>query len=101
VPAEADPAGLIARLHAPFPAGTHVAISHGTADVVASVQDKFAKATEQLHPRSSDEVAALIAGLDLVPPGLVWLPEWRPEPGDPEPEDPAEAYFYALVARKS
>jgi O-methyltransferase involved in polyketide biosynthesis len=100
VPDDADPAGLIARLHAPFPAGTRVAISHAAPDVITSAQDEFVKATEQVHARTRDEVAALIAGLDLVPPGLVWLPEWRPEPGDPEPENPAEAYYYAMVARK-
>jgi hypothetical protein len=100
VPDEVDPAGIIARLHAPFPAGTHVAISHGTAHAVTSMQDEFEKATEQLHPRGRSEVLGLVAGLDVVPPGLVWLPEWRPDPDAVMPENPAEAYYYALVARK-
>jgi hypothetical protein len=37
------------------------------------------------------------AGLDLVPPGLVPVPRWRPDPGaDP---GPAEAYSYCAVGR--
>lgn len=96
----ADPAGIVARLHAPFPAGTHIAISHGTAEAVTSVKNDFEKAAQQLYPRDRSAVLDLVAGLEVVPPGLVWLPQWRPDPGTVMPENPAEAYYYALVARK-
>lgn len=100
VPDEADPAGIIARLHAPFPAGTHVALSHVTAPVLGEIKADFEKATEQLHPRDRSAVLGLVSGLEVVPPGLVWLPQWRPDPDAVMPENPAEAYYYALVARK-
>jgi hypothetical protein len=101
---EADPAGLIARLHAPFPAGTHVAISHATPDATPEVNDVervFDKATEQAHARTRAEVAELVAGLEIIEPGLVWLPQWRPDPEDVMPANAAESYYCALVARKS
>src|SRR5487761_750381 len=103
VPDEADPADLIARLLAPFPAGSHVAISHATPDAIPAVTDAerdFDKATEQARVRSRTEVAKLVAGLDIVEPGLVWLPEWRPAPGTPMPANVSESYYCAVVATK-
>jgi S-adenosyl methyltransferase len=103
VPDEADPAGLIARLHAPFPSGSHVAVSHATSDAIAAVNDAerdFDRATEQAHIRTRAEVRNLVAGLEPVPPGLVWLPEWRPDPDTDMPLNVAESYYCAIVARK-
>ena len=37
-------------------------------------------------------------GFELVEPGLVYLPLWRPD-GQP-PENPERAWFYAGVGRK-
>jgi hypothetical protein len=115
---EADPAGLIARLHGPFPSGSVVALSHATPDADARVADAarvFDRATEQAHVRSRMEVAKLVVGLDLVEPGLVWTPQWRPDaeavvPPDAGADMPQEAgaivldagesYYCAVVARK-
>jgi hypothetical protein len=100
---EADPAALIAALLDPFPAGSHVAISHATPDSVPAVKDVervFDEATEQGHVRSRSAVMKLVAGLDLVEPGLAWPPEWRPDPGDEVPANAAEAYYCVVVARK-
>jgi hypothetical protein len=103
VPDEANPAGVIAALLDPFPAGSHVAISHATPDTVPEVNDVervFDEATEQAHVRSRSEVLELVAGLELVEPGLTWPPEWRPDPGDEVPANAAESYYCVVVARK-
>jgi hypothetical protein len=100
---EADPAGIIARLHGPFPSGSHVAISHATPDATARVADAakvFDKATERAYVRTGPEIAKLVVGLDPVEPGLVWTPDWRPEPGVPAPPNARESYCRAVVARK-
>jgi len=100
---EADPAGLIARLLEPFPAGSHVAISHATPDTVPEVNDVeriFDEATEQAHVRSRVDIAKLVAGMDILEPGLAWPPEWRPDPGDEVPANAAESYYCVVVARK-
>jgi S-adenosyl methyltransferase len=39
-------------------------------------------------------------GLELVEPGLVWGPQWRPEPGPASAGDPEDSNMYAVVARK-
>ncbi len=100
---EADPAGLVARLHGAFPAGSHVAISHATPDAVAGVADAakvFDKATTPAYVRTGPEIAKLVIGLDMVEPGLTWTPRWRPEPGATLPSDVGESYCRAVVARK-
>lgn len=100
---EDDPAGLIARLLDPFPAGSHVAISHATPDTVPEVSDVervFDEATEQAHVRSRAGIMKLVAGLEVVGPGPAWPPEWRPDPGEPVPANAAESYYCVVVARK-
>ena len=100
---EDDPGGLIARLLAPFPPGSYVAISHATPDAIPAVSDLervFDEATEQAHVRSRAAIRALVAGLEIIEPGLVWPPEWRPDPGEPIPANVAESYYCVLVARK-
>jgi hypothetical protein len=54
------------------------------------------------RPQGGSRAAAraLVAGLEIIEPGLVWLPEWRPDPGEPVPDNAAESYYCVLVARK-
>jgi hypothetical protein len=61
----------------------------------------YQAATTPMYVRSRAEVLALVPGLELVEPGLVWTPEWHPEPGEDLPDHPSDSYYYALVARKS
>jgi hypothetical protein len=100
---EADPAGLIGRLLDPFPAGSHVAISHATSDTVPEVNDVervFDEATEQAHVRSRAAIGKLVTGMEMIHPGLAWPPGWRPDPGDEVPDNAAESYYCVIVARK-
>jgi S-adenosyl methyltransferase len=98
-----DPAGVIGELLAPFPPGSHVALTHATADAVPQARAAarvFDAATTRMFVRGRAEVLALVRGLDVVEPGLVWTPEWHPEPGEQIPGRPSDRYYYALVARK-
>jgi hypothetical protein len=98
-----DPAAIIGELLAPFPAGSYVALTHVTADATAQVRAAarvYDAATTRMFVRSREEVLALVPGLDVVKPGLVWTPQWRPEPGDQVPAQPSDDYCYALLARK-
>jgi hypothetical protein len=98
-----DPAAIIGELLAPFPPGSHVALTHGTADAAPQVRAAarvYNAATTRMFVRSRAEVLALVRELDIVEPGLVWTPEWHPEPGEQIPARPSDCYYYALVARK-
>ena len=81
-----DPRGLIGQLLAPLAPGSYLAISHLASDVHADeMSETFkglsARMAENVTLRSHDEVAALLAGLDLVEPGVVQTAQWRPDPG--------------------
>ncbi len=83
VPDEDDPRGLVARLMAAVPEGSYLVISHPASDIQAEQMAGMATRLSQLmaqrvKPRTHDEVAAFFAGLDLVEPGLIRCPEWRP-----------------------
>jgi S-adenosyl methyltransferase len=103
VPDEDDPHGLVRRLVAAMPAGSYLAISHPAADIQAAA---MASATTRLNelmaqrakPRSKDEVTAFFDGLDLVEPGVIRCPEWRPD----RPEDAAgKSTMWSGVAKKA
>jgi trans-aconitate methyltransferase len=99
---ESDPAGIIARLLAPFPAGSYVAISHATPDEVPEVnivERVFDEATTPAHVRSRTEIAKLVTGMEIIEPGLAWPPQWRPDPGEEVPANAAESYYCVMVAR--
>ena len=99
---ESDPAGIIARLLAPFPAGSYVAISHATPDEVPEVNNVervFDEATTPAHVRSRAEIAKLVTGMEIIEPGLAWPPQWRPDPGEEVPANAAESYYCVMVAR--
>ena len=102
-PDSADPGGTIARMLSAFPGGSHVAVSHITTDgtpAVTAAERVMDKTADRVSTRTHAEILNLVPGLDLVEPGLVWLPQWRPDPGADMPPNVAEAYYYGMVARK-
>jgi hypothetical protein len=100
------PADIVARLLAALPGGSYLVASHTTADyndprAAADGVQAVQRAGVAFQTRSAEEFADVaLSGLELVPPGLVPVSEWRPEPaGGPVPV-PAEVGYYGVVARK-
>lgn len=89
--------------------GSYLAISHGTlgeqsdemGDLKASESVWRGRTATPISPRSSAEIQRFFAGLELVEPGLVWMNQWRPGPGDPTEfaDNPAHSGILAGVAR--
>jgi S-adenosyl methyltransferase len=79
------------------PAGSHLALSHPASDIHQAAQ---AEAQRRYNERVSTpqtmrtraEVTRFFDGLELVPPGVVYVHEWRPDPGDPVPGDGMSAH---------
>jgi hypothetical protein len=110
VPDDEDPFGIVARYREALPAGSHLAISHGTrdiperpdlspeemADMGAKVEQLYQLTTASLVTRTRAEVERFFDGLELLEPGVVEIQRWRPDgrtsllPGG----------FYGGVARK-
>jgi hypothetical protein len=98
-----EAASVVSSLMEAVPSGSHVAIYHLASDLDPALEDA-ARQWNKLMPaqpitlRSRREVAALTAGLEMVPPGLVHVTDWRPTPADPVFEQPVPVY--GVVARK-
>jgi hypothetical protein len=99
----AEAAAVVSALMAAFPSGSYIAIYHLASDLDPEVEDAAGKWNKMMPAqpialRSRSEIAALVAGLDLVPPGLVPVTEWRPDPGEPRFE--LGVPVHGIVARK-
>ncbi len=87
-----------------LPPGSYLAASHITAEHdpegVGGGQRVYRNAGLPMNTRDADEFASLaFSGLELVPPGVVLVSEWRPDSNAPRPS-PAEVSCYGGVARK-
>jgi len=54
----------------------------------------------QAHVRSHAEILRFFDGFELVEPGLVYVPLWRPDSPADIPSDPAKFWCQAGVGRK-
>ena len=82
--------------------GSYVVISCGRCDDEAlwkQLQEAYTAADAYNH--SPDEVAGFLAGLELVPPGVVAAQNWRGGWHDVPATPPGSAYALAVVARKA
>jgi SAM-dependent methyltransferase len=105
IPDEDKPAGILKTLLGALSPGSHLAASHASAEhtppqEAAQAQRVYPASGVPLQVRDSDDFAALaFSGLELLPPGVVLVSEWRPEGTGPRPA-PAEVNCYGGVARK-
>jgi hypothetical protein len=102
---EENPGDLVKRFHEAMVPGSYLTISHGTLDgrstqVVEAVEKLYSRASAPGRPRDHASVEAFFDGFDLLDPGLVYLPLWRPDPTDVPFANPAHSWGYAGVARR-
>ncbi|MFI9507316.1 SAM-dependent methyltransferase [Nocardia sp. NPDC052566] len=74
-----DPWAVLDALTKSLPAGSYVVLSHVTDDVTARVAEIYGDRGIMFRPRTCSEIAGLLAGCDLLEPGLVAPHRWRPE----------------------
>jgi hypothetical protein len=105
---------ITSQLMEELPAGSYLVIADGVAadDSVGGAQRRYdanarsrygASAPAPYLLRQPDELTSFFAGLDLIEPGVVPCPQWRPDgrgPGLPGGRDDAGAAAYCGVARK-
>ena len=96
---------IVHMLMEPLPSGSYIALSHSTnaiggraSDEAVAQYNKFGRPPVRL--RGIDEITGFFDGLELLPPGVVSTPRWRPPVSDPDTE-PAEIDQFCGVARKS
>jgi hypothetical protein len=95
-----DAAGVLARFAAAVPAGSYLAVLQPSSDErLASAARRWNQlAAIPVFLRDRDQVACWFTGLELVPPGVVEVQQWRPSPADPT--FPGSVPLLGAVARK-
>lgn len=81
-----DPYGIVAQLRDAVVAGSYIALSHGTqvpelAEALEASKRIYQRTPTPAYPRSREEIARLLTGLDIVEPGIVPITDWHPDPG--------------------
>jgi len=79
-----DTRAIVGRLMDACGPGSFAAISHPASDIDAEPHGEMVRRmneslTEKVTLRDRAGVARLFAGLDLVEPGVVRVPQWRPD----------------------
>ena len=97
-----DPARVVAVLRDAVAAGSYLAISHVTSDVHGDSAERASAVYTKFMPdatlRSRSGIARLFDGFELLDPGLVQVPFWRPD--DPPPADADKLWILGAVGRK-
>ena len=93
---------IVSQLLAALPSGSYLAVYDG-----ADIDPAYVEAIRRYNagsgavpytPRSPEQIARYFDGLELLPPGVVTVSQWRPEPG--RPGAPAEVSCAGGVGRK-
>jgi S-adenosyl methyltransferase len=105
VPDVADPAGIVALYRKMMPPGSHLVVSHAThegqPDQAETHAELYRRAGAPLTMRSRAEIEELLAGFDLVPPGIVFMPLWRPDAPADVDDHPERFTGYAVVGQRA
>jgi SAM-dependent methyltransferase len=88
-----DPWRIVATLRDALAPGSYLVLCHGTDDgkpAVAHAAEKVynRSVTTDLHIRPRPEILRFFQGFDLIDPGLVPIPQWRPSSPAGIPADP-------------
>jgi hypothetical protein len=102
-----EPYEIVSTFREAMGPGSYLALSHVTADprpqAEAPVTEIYSRATAPMVPRTREQFTRFFEGLDLVEPGVVFAPQWRPDAPDAinVTTDPEVSFMFAGVGRKS
>jgi hypothetical protein len=101
IPDTSEARSIVRRLLGALPSGSYLSLNDGT----SVVSDKIEEAQQEYNEsgaapyqlRTPEEIASFFDGLELVEPGVVSCPRWRP---DPDVKVPADVDAFGGVGRK-
>jgi hypothetical protein len=101
---EERPGELIASFRDSLTHGSYLALSHGTADFhprdsLDQATAVYSKTTAPLVVRDHAQVSAMFDGWNLIEPGIVPVPLWRPDGPAPRSDDLVKIGIYGGAAR--
>jgi hypothetical protein len=96
------PPAIVAAIVDALPPDSYLVLSHVTGDIrresAASAAVHYKKVSSGATLRGQDEILRFFAGLELIDPGLVQVPHWRPD--GPEPAEAGKVWILGGVGRK-
>jgi SAM-dependent methyltransferase len=105
IPDADDPYGIVARLRDALAPGSYLVIAHPARDsrpeAMARLEELSKRTTTPGTTRTRDEVERLFTGFELVDPGIVWVPLWRPDRTEDLDDDQEWSSNFAGVGRKA
>ncbi|MEV4113829.1 SAM-dependent methyltransferase [Nonomuraea sp. NPDC049695] len=105
---EHAPDRLIATVRDRMAPGSFLAISHGSMDgldelllpdQIQTAEEQYRRASDPLVLRTHGDIQRFFDGFTLVEPGLVYVPQWRPDGTDDGDLPPEVSGVYGGVAR--
>jgi S-adenosyl methyltransferase len=106
VPDTDDPHRIIADYLEPLVPGSYLGISHsgfedGEEDATAAkVRERYSEQVTKVTFRNQAELRSLFRGLEIVDPGVVRMPQWKPESPDDVDESAEHFPGFAGLGRK-
>jgi hypothetical protein len=104
VPDEVNPAKIVARYREFMAPGSFLVLTHasheGRPDQAGSHTALYRRTTTPMTMRSRAQIEALFSEFAIVPPGVVFLPLWRPESPADVDDRPERFTGYAAVGRR-
>jgi hypothetical protein len=100
---EDDPESVLAQIREALVRGSYVTVSHGVpwqerVEEQDGLTSLYESTPTSVQLRSRERIAAMLAGFDLVEPGIVVANEWHPD--EEEQDDPPQPGVMGVVARK-
>jgi hypothetical protein len=101
--------GIAKRMQDVMVPGSHLVIAHAISDICPNVtadlstlfqEAEVIKGERRYNLRTKAEIDPFFDGLELVEPGIVHLPAWRPGPGEPT-VDPESVWVVGGIGRKN
>ncbi|QWF85356.1 SAM-dependent methyltransferase [Amycolatopsis sp. CA-230715] len=104
IPPERNPARLISTYRDALAPGSFLALSTDTGDEqddeMFRAVEMYRDTTNPLHLRGRDEIRELMSGFEIVEPGIVFTPQWRPDDPADVGDRPERAGILAVVGRR-
>jgi len=101
-----EPWRIVARLRDALAPGSFLVLGHATNEsrpqVAQAAETVYNRSvTTDGHVRSRAEIQRFFDGFDMVDPGLVYIPLWRPDSAADVPSDPSKLWALVGVGRKA
>jgi S-adenosyl methyltransferase len=99
---EEDPYGILTRYKELLPSGSYLLLTHfsNSSEEARALEQVLLRTLGRGQLRSREEITRFFDGLDIVSPGVGYLPEWRPDEPVTYPLGISELLYVGGLGRK-